>query len=181
MVDARQNDAPKLTSNNVILKEDAAKICKDAEDAIRNGEKLRKQKVYHGSGRFFRTADGQAYGFTVNGKIYIDPRIATAETPIHEYAHLWASAMREVNPEEWRNIVGLMKGTGVWDEVKRTYPELKTEDEIADEVLAHYSGRRGAERLRAEQEKIAKGDGDVVEKAEAISALNRVKDALKRF
>ena len=89
--------------------------------------------------------------------------------------------MREVNPEEWRNIVGLMKGTGVWDEVKRTYPELKTEDEIADEVLAHYSGRRGAERLRAEQEKIAKGDGDVVEKAEAISALNRVKDALKRF
>ena len=131
--------------------------------------------------RFFRTADGQAYGFTVGGKIYIDPRIATAETPIHEYAHLWASAMREVNPEEWRNIVGLMKGTWVWDEVKRTYPELKTDDEIADEVLAHYSGRRGAERLRAEQEKIANGDGDVVEKAEAISALNRVKDALKRF
>ena len=42
---------------------------------------------------FFRTADGNAYGFKVGGKIYIDPRIATAETPIHEYAHLWASAM----------------------------------------------------------------------------------------
>lgn len=26
------------------------------------------------------------YGFTVGGKIYTDPRIATAETLIHEYA-----------------------------------------------------------------------------------------------
>lgn len=131
--------------------------------------------------RFFRTADGQAYGFTVNGKIYIDPRIATAETPIHEYAHLWASAMREVNPEEWRNIVGLMKGTGVWDEVKRTYPELKTEDEIADEVLAQYSGRRGAERLRAERDAaMAKADG-VMGKASVADAFERVRKALRAF
>ena len=28
--------------------------------------------------RFFRTANGEAYGFTVGGKIYIDPRIARA-------------------------------------------------------------------------------------------------------
>ena len=55
-----------------------------------------------GKMRFFRTADGkQAYGFTVGGKIYIDPRIATSETPIHEYAHLWAEALRKANPKEW--------------------------------------------------------------------------------
>lgn len=53
---------------------------------------------------FFRTADSDAYGFTVDGKIYIDPRIATADTPIHEYAHLWASAMQKLNPKEWENI-----------------------------------------------------------------------------
>lgn len=53
---------------------------------------------------FFRTADGNAYGFTVGSKIYIDPRIATADTPIHEYAHLWASAMQKLNPKEWENI-----------------------------------------------------------------------------
>ena len=131
--------------------------------------------------RFFRTADGHAYGFTAGDQIYIDPRIATAETPIHEYSHLWSYAMRELNPEEWANIVELMKGTTLWEQVKHRYSELKTEDEIADEVLAQYSGRRGAERLRAEQEKIAKGDGDAVEKAKAISALERVRDALKRF
>ena len=131
--------------------------------------------------RFFRTANGEAYGFTVGGKIYVDPRIATSETPVHEYAHLWASALRSGNVEEWQNVVGLMKDSKVWDEVKGRYPELKTDDEIADEVIATYSGRRGAERLREEQRKIAEGDGGVFEKAEAISALEKVKRALKMF
>ena len=131
--------------------------------------------------RFFRTPDGHAYGFTKGGNIYIDPRIATAETPIHEYAHLWSSAMRELNPEEWGNIVGLMKGTGVWDEVKRLYPELKTDDEIADEVLAHYSGRRGAERLRSAQAEALASDGGVLDKAAAVSGIERVRQALGRF
>lgn len=131
--------------------------------------------------RFFRTAKGEAYGFTVGGKIYIDPKIANTETPIHEYAHLWAAALRGQNPKEWQNIVELMKGTSVWDEVKKRYPELNTDDDIADEVLATYSGRRGAERLREEQRKIAGDKGGVFEKAEAISALERVKQALRKF
>lgn len=131
--------------------------------------------------RFFRTAKGEAYGFTVGGKIYIDPKIANTETPIHEYAHLWAAALRGQNPKEWQNIVELMKGTSVWDEVKKRYPELNTGDDIADEVLATYSGRRGAERLREEQRKIAGDKGGVFEKAEAISALERVKQALRKF
>ncbi len=131
--------------------------------------------------RFFRTADGNAYGFTVGGKIYIDPRIATADTPIHEYAHLWASAMQKLNPNEWANIVELMKGTPIWEEVKRNYPELTNDNEIADEVLAFYSGSRGAERLREEHAKILKGNGNVVEKVKAINAIKRVREALKRF
>lgn len=131
--------------------------------------------------RFFRTSNGEAYGFTVGGKIYIDPRIATAETPIHEYAHLWATAMREGNPTEWKNIVGLMKGTSVWAEVQKLYPELKNDDDIADEVLATFSGLRGAERLRAEQQKIMQGDGSVFEKAAAVGVLARVKQALSKF
>lgn len=147
-----------------------------------NEQIIREHRVYHGSGvRFFRTSNGEAYGFTVGGKIYIDPRIATAETPIHEYAHLWATAMREGNPTEWKNIVGLMKGTSVWAEVQKLYPELKNDDDIADEVLATFSGLRGAERLRAEQQKIMQGDGSVFEKAAAVGALARVKQALSKF
>ena len=130
--------------------------------------------------RFFKTKNGEAYGFTVGGKIYIDPRIANAETPIHEYGHLWGSALRSGNPKEWENVVGLMKGTPVWDEVKKRYPELETDDEIADEVIATYSGRRGAERLRREAAKIA-GSMDELDAVKALSALQRVKEALKRF
>ena len=131
--------------------------------------------------RFFKTKNGEAYGFTVGGKIYYDPRIANAETPVHEYAHLWASALKANNAEEWKNVVDLMKGTKVWEEVKKTYPELETDDEIADEVLATYSGRRGAERLREEMRKAAaEGDG-VMGKAEAVSALQRVKRAIDKF
>ena len=131
--------------------------------------------------RYFRTAKGDAYGFTVNGKIYIDPRIANAETPIHEYTHLWATALRHGNPKEWQNVVQLMKGTKEWDEVKKLYPELESEDAIADEMLAQYSGKRGAERLRAEARKIAEGKGSVMEAAEAITALQKIKQAVDKF
>ena len=134
-----------------------------------------------GDVRFFRTAEGNAYGFTVNGKVYIDPMMVNAETPIHEYTHLWATALRERNPKEWKNVVELMKGTDVWDEVVRTYPELKTDDEIADEVLAQYSGRRGAERLRREMDDVLKSDSGITEKAAAVRAINNVRSALNSF
>ena len=130
--------------------------------------------------RFFRTADGEAYGFTVDGKIYIDPKIANSETPVHEYAHLWASALRQSNAKEWANVVGLMKDTAVWEEVKKRYPELKTDDEIADEVLATYSGRRGAERLRKEMEEATK-NGSIFDKAEAMNAIQKIRQALDTF
>jgi len=131
--------------------------------------------------RFFRTEDGKAYGFTVDGKVYLDPKMAGVETAVHEYTHLWADALRRVNPAEWRNVVELMKGTSVWDEVKRGYPELESEDEIADEVLAHYSGRRGAAKLRAALDvEMGKADG-VFERAQVVSAFERVKRALARF
>ena len=131
--------------------------------------------------RFFRTPGGEAYGFTAGGKIYIDPRVATADTPIHEYAHLWAGALRQANPVEWRNIVDLMRGTPAWDEVKRLYPELESDEEIADEALAMYSGRRGAERLREAARRAWDGSADLGAKAAAARAMGRVRDALRRF
>lgn len=92
---------------------------------------IREQRV-----QFFRTSSGEAYGFTVGSKIYIDPRIATSETPIHEYAHLWAEALRKANPKEWQNVVELMKECKtVWEQVMKEYPELKTDDEIAEDIL----------------------------------------------
>ena len=163
-----------------------AEIVRSIKQALYSGEFndptgiAERQEVNAGT-RFFRTPSGEAYGYTVNGKIYIDPRIATSETPIHEYAHLWASALRSSNQEEWKNVVDLMKGTPVWEEVRRSYPELTTDDEIADEVLAQYSGRRGAEKLREAMKKASETKGGLIEKANAIAAIQNVKDALNRF
>lgn len=135
-----------------------------------------------GNIKYFRTSNGEAYGFTLGGKIYIDPRIARADTPIHEYTHLWAEGMRESDPEGWKRVVDLMRGEKeLWEKVKKDYPELKTDDELADEVLAHYSGTRGAERLREEMRKIAEGDGTLDAKTRAIAALENVRRALNDF
>jgi len=135
-----------------------------------------------GNIKYFRTSNGEAYGFTLGGKIYIDPRIARADTPIHEYTHLWAEGMRESDPEGWKRVVDLMRGEKeLWEKVKKDYPELKTDDELADEVLAHYSGTRGAERLREEMRKRAEGDDTLDAKTRAIAALENVRRALNDF
>lgn len=131
--------------------------------------------------RFFKDKEGTSYGFTVNDKIYIDPRIATAETPIHEYSHLWATAIQKANPKEWENIVGLMKSTSIWNEVKANYKDLHTDNEIADEVLATYSGRAGAEKLR-KMVSDSNGEGvSAIKKATIKRDVFFLESALKKF
>ena len=133
--------------------------------------------------KFFKTKEGEVFGFTVGGKVYVDERIADASTPIHEYTHLWAEALRKVNPKEWQNIVSLMKKqTHLWDKVKNDYPELKTDDEIADEVLAHYSGERGKKLLDEEYKKIRGNNKmNIFDKAKMLQAINNVREALRKF
>lgn len=87
-------------------------------------------------------------GFTKNSLIYIDPRIANAETPLHEYSHIWAEVLRQRNPQEWQHIVDMMKDTPeVWNYVKQKYLHLHTDEQIADEALAQFSGKRGYMKL----------------------------------
>ena len=167
-----------LGDNHSIIKSSDAVTYDDKGNVIPLSERFNSRKS---DVRYFRTPGGEAYGFTVGGRIYVDTRIATAETPIHEYAHLWATALRQTNPAEWQNVVELMKGTGIWDSVRAGYPELTSDDEIADEVLAHYSGRRGAERLREAQREALAGDGVMTAKLAAMEGIRRVREALERF
>ena len=130
-----------------------------------------KQDVLQGQPMFFRSGVHQAYGFVHNGTIYIDPRIATAETPLHEYAHLWAEVLRQRNPQEWQNIVQMMKDTPeVWNYVKQNYPHLKTDDQIADEALAQFSGKRGYQKLQ-----------EFVNGQEDKSILDKMMEVLGKF
>lgn len=69
---ARQRTVPDTHVQNAILSTDAAKIRKDAEDAIKADAKLREHRVFHGSGADFDRFDhshmsegegAQAYGW----------------------------------------------------------------------------------------------------------------------
>lgn len=138
--------------------------------------------------KFFRTPDGHAYGYTYQGKIYIDPRIATAETPVHEYGHLWCEMKRDTAPEEWGKMKEVMLGDKkvqpIIERVKRDYPELAKEgreDDFIEEIITQFSGKRGAERLREIANEVAAENGGVFGKAEAVTAMQRLKNVLNRF
>lgn len=151
-----------LGNNYVIFKENDAKII---------------DKV-----KLFRGQHGEVRGFAVGGRIYLDPKMASDETAIHEYTHLWADALRKVNPAEWENVKDLLRGTPIWEETKRLYPELADdEDALADEVLAQFSGRHGARRLAEAREKAMSEADGVFDKAKVVSVFDNVRQALKRF
>ena len=132
--------------------------------------------------RFYRGQHGEVRGFAVGGRIYLDPKMASDETAIHEYTHLWADALRRVNPAEWENVKDLLRGTPIWEETKRLYPELANdEDALADEVLAQFSGKHGAKRLAEAREKAMSEADGVFDKAKVASVFDNVRQALKRF
>ena len=132
--------------------------------------------------KLFRGQHGEVRGFAVGGRIYLDPKMASDETAIHEYTHLWADALRRVNPAEWENVKDLLRGTPIWEETERLYPELADdEDALADEVLAQFSGKHGAKRLAEAREKAMSEADGVFDKAKVASVFDNVRQALKRF
>ena len=158
-----------------------ASLASETEDVAREDQILLGVDNADGEQRFLRTAGGEVYGLVKDGRIYLDPKVATAETAVHEYTHLWGDMLRRKDSEQWSRTVKELKNSVLWEEVKESYPELKTDDEIADEVLSTFSGRRGAERLREEARRVADGEGGVFTKAKAIETLERVKEAIARF
>ena len=131
-----------------------------------------------------RTPQGTIYGWVVDGKIYLTEAGINPDTPIHEYTHLWAEAMKTKNKQGWNNIKTLLKGTSVWEEVvsDSNYSNItNNEDAVASEVLSRISGRENAARMESEAQKVIDEDKDVFEKAKSVTLLNRIKRALDMF
>ena len=133
---------------------------------------------------FMKTSQGTVYGWTVDGKIYLTRAGVNPETPIHEYTHLWAGAMRERNAEGWKSIKDLLQGSPVWEEVMHdpNYSHIKgDEDAVASEVLSRISGKENAKRFEEEAKKVIDETQDLLEKARAVMLLNNVRRAVKQF
>lgn len=143
-----------------------------------------KESVMEGQPMFFKTEDGEVLGYTLNGEIYIDPRVATPDTPIHEYTHLWAQGLRSSNPTAWAQLTEEMKSVEdgrLWEYVRGRYPELENEDELTEEVFAHYSGKRGRERLEADMREEMSKTHDVFEKAKVATMFHKLREILSNF
>ena len=130
-----------------------------------------------------KDSKGTIRGWVGEGKIFLTKDGLTAETPIHEYTHLWAEMMQMQNPELWEQIKGLLKKTPVWDEVKRmkAYSNLKDDDAVAGEVLSRISGRENGKRMEAEAKRMIDEAPTLEEAAKAANLLGRMREALKRF
>lgn len=103
-----------------------------------------------GETRYFRTPEGEVYGFTAGGKIYLDSERMNAATPMHEYTELWSQIVARENPELWMRGVELMKHTLVWDEVnadpnyKELSEELRVSETLSRIVADEFAGKQDA-------------------------------------
>jgi hypothetical protein len=130
-----------------------------------------------------RTSNGTIYGYAKDGKIYLTDRGLNPNTPIHEYTHLWAKAMQAKNLQGWQSVVGLLKGTPMWDEVANDphYSHLTDDNAVASEVLSRYSGSRGAQLFEQKSKSVLEQNPSISAFARVRVLLNNVREALNKF
>ncbi len=90
--------------------------------------------------RYMHTPQGEVYGFTYNGRIYLDPDLMNPNTPIHEFTELWCQIVAQEKPELWARAKELARQTDVWSEViaDPNYADI-SEDAQASETWARIS------------------------------------------
>lgn len=136
---------------------------------------------------FLRTSNGTIYGYAKDGKIYLTDKGFNPNTPIHEYTHLWVKAVRNNNAELYDNLRDLFSRENLpdmWNELDNDpqYRDLSDEAKLS-EIIARFSGKRGAERMEQETQKLiddAKQEGKRAV-ADAVSFRERMRNLLRRF
>ena len=138
----------KLGKNNVVtLKQ--SEFLKSLEDEYSKtmGEEKAKAKLEE-----FRETNGVIYGYAVGNKIVLNENRFNANTPAHEFTHIWARVARENNPKLWEEGKKILKSTPEWAEVESDplYKNIKgDEDAVASEVLARYVGKESEAFIQA--------------------------------
>ena len=98
----------------------------------------------------FSLSDGTVYGFQLGDTIYLSPEGINPNTPIHEYAHIWAKAYEKLHPEEWASLKEELQSVPLWEEIRNSadYQHISgNENRLAGEVLATIVGNKGEELL----------------------------------
>ena len=123
---------------------------------------------------------GVVYGYTDGKEIVLNQEHLNANTPIHEYQHLWRTAAKNMNPELIEHGDKLIMQTQLFADLKEdpNYKHL-SDDEICDEAFARLTGEDGAAIL----EQMAKDaiKENPLDTAKELTIINRLKNWLKKF
>ena len=175
---------------DVSVREDGARgFSENGRDAPAGSPEVEKQgsgpvapgQTGTGERKFFKSRVGTVRGWTKGGVIYLTKDGLNPDTPIHEYTHIWADAVQKFNPALWNNVKSLMKRLPQWQQVVSdpNYQDIAgNEDAVASEVLARYSGKRGARRLEQDAKAMGESTG---RRGSAARLLERVKEAIAQF
>ena len=107
----------------------------DADTFEKESEKFTGEKLD------LKSYDGNVYGAVLpNGVMFING--LDVNSLLHEHTHLFNQVVMKVNPQLWNSIKEAVKKTAEWSQVKRNplYSNLKTDDEVADEVFSKIVG-----------------------------------------
>lgn len=109
--------------------------------------------------QYMKSENGEVYGFTFDGEIYIDEDLVNSNVLAHEYTHIWDNYVQRNNPELWQKGMTCLKGTSLWYEISedKNYENLRTDDEILSECHARIVGKMAEQVL----ERIAARDGEL--------------------
>lgn len=109
--------------------------------------------------QYMKSENGEVYGFTFDGEIYIDEDLVNSNVLAHEYTHIWDNYVQKNNPDLWQKGMNCLKGTSLWYEIieDKNYENLRTDDEILSECHARIVGKMAEQVL----ERIAARDGEL--------------------
>lgn len=128
----------------------------------------------------FAQGKGVVYGYTDGKEIVLNQEHLNANTPIHEYQHLWRTAAKKMNPELIEQGDKLIMQTQLFSDLKKdpNYKHL-SDDEICDEAFARLTGEDGAAILEQMANDAIKENP--LDTAKELTIINRLKNWLKKF
>jgi hypothetical protein len=116
----------------------------EAEDLINYGDDMLRFILDNLGIHYMADSEGVVYGFTEGKTVYLNPDLMNANTPIHEFAHLWVDFIKENNKALWERGKKLIEGSVYWDAVNNNpfYKNLSYDQKI-DEAMAMAIGDKG--------------------------------------
>ena len=157
--------SPKLENTNQSM-EDIEKIGNHFQRVFKGSTIEFDQEVFNAEAqkRGLDPAKNKGFRDRNTNQIYINPKLATLDTPIHEFAHIWEDMLAEVNPDAHKKAMALIKGTKFHKEaVANGYG-----DRALNEALVQAIGEKSAKIFK-----------DPKRQSEFEKIINQVKEIIK--